>query len=295
MRLSGIFVGIAVLVAVVWAGYQFDFLSKIGFGVSQWTGSSSSIPVGEKAPPAPNGGGHPAAKNGGHPAAKNGGHGGGAAANGGGRVLLSVYDFFRSPGSEPTDYALYSYALIPGPGPRADQFFASLVARTGARSSTTLENAVLNVILLPVKPDFNPAGSQSLDPANFGRLGYAYETARDMLARLCAGDRGKLEKFCAGDPTGGPYVVSFKAPASALLANGQPLPRPFLFVDFTNLHVAAFSTLIEKYKEQVRRDEFDDSDPANSLRLHLLSITLTAADLINPIRTAIAEIMETVE
>ncbi len=64
----------------------------------------------------------------------------------------------------------------------------------------------------------------------------------------------------------------------------SPVPPPFLFVDLSNVHERAFDEFVAAYKEQVKRANFSDRERIDTFRLSLLSIVLTAADWVGPIR-----------
>lgn len=57
------------------------------------------------------------------------------------------------------------------------------------------------------------------------------------------------------------------------------------------MHERAFGNFIAAYKQQVKRADYTDRERVNTLRLRLLSIVLTAADGVEPIRVSIADIL----
>lgn len=97
--------------------------------------------------------------------------------------------------------------------------------------------------------------------------------------------------MCKTDLSRGPYLFTFPEPASAL----SPVPPPYLFVDLSSVHERAFGEYIAAYKEQVKRTDYNDRERIDSFRLRLLSIILTSADWIGPIRGALADTVHFVE
>jgi hypothetical protein len=89
----------------------------------------------------------------------------------------------------------------------------------------------------------------------------------------------------------GPYVFTYRHPASTL----SPVPPPYLFLDLSSVHERAFGEFIAAYQAQVKRTDYTDLERIDNLRLHLLSIVLTAADWIDPIKGAIANILHVAE
>ncbi len=224
-----------------------------------------------------------------------------AAANGGGprpTVLQTVYDFLASPGRERPDNALYSYALFPQATPRVEAFLSVLLETTGDAASAVLAPTRLNVLYLPAQEAklagwrAAPAGEKA---RGLAREVYDYPRARAMLGGMCAATSRPLARFCQTEPVRGPYVASFRVPVSQRLADGEGAPVPVLLLDLSDVHEGAFSTILAKYKDQVRRPDLPEPETINSLKEKLLSITLEAADLIVPVRKAIAEMIETAE
>jgi hypothetical protein len=66
-------------------------------------------------------------------------------------------------------------------------------------------------------------------------------------------------------------------------------------LDLSSVHERAFVEFIAAYKAQVKRPDYTDLGRVDNLRLHLLSIVLTAADWVDPIKGAIADILHMAE
>ena len=89
------------------------------------------------------------------------------------------------------------------------------------------------------------------------------------------------------DLSDGPYLFTYTEPASSL----SPIPPPFLFLDLTMVHRRAYGEFLAAYKAQVKRPDYADSEKLASFRLTLLNITLHAADWVDPIKSAVSEII----
>ena len=70
---------------------------------------------------------------------------------------------------------------------------------------------------------------------------------------------------------------------------------PYLFIDLSNVHERAFGEFIAAYKEQVKRNDFSDLERIDTFRLRVLSIILTAADWVGPIKGAVADTVHLVK
>jgi hypothetical protein len=69
------------------------------------------------------------------------------------------------------------------------------------------------------------------------------------------------------------------------------VPPPYLVLDLSGVHVRAFGEFIAAYKVHVKRPDYPDREPIDTLRLRILHIVLTAADWITPTKNAIADIL----
>ena len=114
---------------------------------------------------------------------------------------------------------------------------------------------------------------------------FDYSLASKLLAQICDSPSEKIQDICSTDLSRGPYLFTYPNPASAL----SPAPPPYLFVDLSGVHERAFGEFVAAYKEQVKRSDFSDLERIDNLRLRVLSIVLTAADWIDPIKGAIAD------
>lgn len=69
------------------------------------------------------------------------------------------------------------------------------------------------------------------------------------------------------------------------------MPPPFLLIDLSGVHERAFPEIVAAFLEQVVRKDFSDREKIDTFRLHLLNITLTAADWISPVQKAMADVV----
>ena len=99
--------------------------------------------------------------------------------------------------------------------------------------------------------------------------------ARTLLNHLCDSPAEEIKAVCEGDLSRGPYIFSYAKPASKV----APVPPPFLFMDMSDVHERAFPEFIAAFTAQVKREDISDRAKIDTLRLKLLSIILTAADL----------------
>jgi len=211
------------------------------------------------------------------------------------QVLASVYDYLYRAGAERPRHGLYSYVLFPVPSRRAERFLEELFKTTSYidLTETGISYANLNIIYLPTRQSrlsvLKPiVADGSTPPASLfiGQL-YDYGLAQRLLAQICAAPADVIRSTCQSDLSRGPYIFTYAYPASAL----SPVPPPYLVLDLSRVHERAFAEFVSAYKEQVKRDDYADRGRIDTLRLRLLSIVLTAADWIDPIKGATVELL----
>ena len=222
-------------------------------------------------------------------ASEPGGGGGGPAEKP--SILGTAYDFLYAPGAETDGYGLYSYVILPRPGERAVAFLRELVGRFPAASDVTESKQRINILYLPTKAG---ARGQAAFPADAGPAlveafldkNYDFAMAQGLLFHLCDKPEPAVAQLCANDFSGGPYLLTYATKVSDL----SPLPPPFLFVDLTNVRPRAFPRFVAAYAAQVKRPDFADGQRLGDFRLQLLNIILTAADWVQPVSAAVADI-----
>ena len=211
-----------------------------------------------------------------------------------GRILASVYDYLYRGGTERPGYGLYSYVIFPVPSPRAERFLDELFKTTGfVEITSAVSLGHLNVMYLPTRAEklsmLRPVIVNGSPPSvsMFGAELYDYRLAQRLLTQICAVPSEAIQATCKSDLSRGPYLFTYTFPASTL----SQIPPPYLVLDLSRVHERAFGEFVSAYKEQVKRTDYTDLERIANLRLRLLSVVLTAADWIDPIKGAMAEIL----
>jgi hypothetical protein len=75
------------------------------------------------------------------------------------------------------------------------------------------------------------------------------------------------------------------------VVKGEPLSAASAYYALSDVHERAFPEIIDAFKAQVKREDFSDRAKIDTLRLKLLSIILTAADVTGPVQKAMADIV----
>ncbi len=212
------------------------------------------------------------------------------------RILESGYDVLSELGSEDSGYGLYSYAILPSDTPRSKTFLTELFKEIPSLDQTAAPRQQLNIIYVLLQKDRRPdfatltqasdTSSENLG-AEFSKSLYDYRMAHALLDHICNPPAETVRRLCHGDLSRGPYIFTYASPAS----NMNSVPPPFLFVDLSNVHELAFGEFIAAFRSQVKREDITDQARIRTLRLRMLSIVLTAADWVNPVETALANIV----
>ncbi|MCP4342866.1 MAG: hypothetical protein GY799_29285 [Desulfobulbaceae bacterium] len=197
-------------------------------------------------------------------------------------IVGSVYGYLYAVGTEKPGYGLYSYVLFPIYSPRAERFLYEFFKTTGYAGDSRVDIAHLNVSYIPARRT-----SLSMPVRQFATEAYDYTLARQLLAQICTKPSEEVRDTCATDLTRGPYLFSYMQPASTL----STVPPPYLFLDLSRVHERAFGEFVAAYKEQIKRTDYTDRERIDNLRLRLVSIVLTAADWIGPVKGAMADIL----
>ncbi|MGJ0453632.1 MAG: hypothetical protein ACR65T_10460 [Methylocystis sp.] len=206
-------------------------------------------------------------------------------------ILGTAYDFLYAPGAETAGYGLYSYVILPRPSGRAVAFLSELVGRFPAASEVAESKDRINILYIPTK-----AGSRrqapfpaDADPATikaFLDKNYDFAMAQRLLFHLCDKPAPAVAQLCENDLSGGPYLLTYAKKISDL----SPLPPPFLLVDLTNVRPRAFPLFVAAYAAQVKRPDFSDGARLADFNLRVANILLTAADWVQPVSAAVADI-----
>lgn len=212
-------------------------------------------------------------------------------------ILRSAYDYLYRVATEKPGYGLYTYLLLPFSSARSERILIELFKTTSFVEISGVSYDRLNIIYLPTRPEkvasLIPLVSDGSAPPGDLFLAdyYNHTLARKLLAQVCNTPTQLLRKVCDTDLSRGPYLFTYPRPASEVIS----LSPPYLFVDMSNVHERAFGEFFAAYKEQMKRPDFNDIGRIDNLRLRILSIVLTAADWIDPIRGAIADTIYMVE
>jgi len=214
-------------------------------------------------------------------------------------ILDTGYSLMIKTGQEQWSYGLYSYALLVTDNDRSAKFLSDVfgVSAIPSVKDTTTQRSLSNIFYIPIREDkwddYIHASSKlnghslattSLDYAkNF----YDYKMANSLLNHLCDPPAEEIKTVCEGDRSRGPYIFTYARPASTL----TPVPPPLLFIDLSDVHERAFPEIIAAFRAQVKREDFSDRAKIDTLRLKLLSIILTAADVTGPVQKAMADIV----
>jgi hypothetical protein len=219
-----------------------------------------------------------------------------AGIGGGLRILETGYSHLSELGEEARGYGLYSYAILPSNSDRASSFLGEVFKEIPAISETGAQPPQLNILYVPLLKDkegdftvlLRDAGANRTKVgAEYGRSLYDYKMARALLDHICNPPDKSVRDLCSSDLSRGPYIFTYALPASSM----NSVPPPFLLVDLSNINPQAFGELLSAFKEQVKRQDITDQARIRTLRLAILNITLTAADWVNPIQKAIADIV----
>jgi hypothetical protein len=206
-------------------------------------------------------------------------------------ILGTAYDYLYAPGAETAGYGLYSYVILPRHSERAVAFLRELVGRFPAASDVAASKERINILYMPTKAS---ARGQAAFPADvdlaavktFLSRNYDFAMAQRLLFHLCDKPAAAVAQLCENDLSGGPYLLTYATKISDL----SPLPPPFLFVDLTNVRPRAFPLFVDAYAAQVKRPDFSDGARLADFRLHVANIVLTAADWVEPVSAAVADI-----
>jgi hypothetical protein len=212
------------------------------------------------------------------------------------RILETGYSHLSELGKEDDGYGLYSYAILPSESRRAAVFLSQLFKEIPSIGDTSAQRSQLNIFYVPLKKDregefaalLQASGANSEKKgAEYSRSFYDYRIARALLNHVCNPPADSIRQLCDGDLSRGPYIFTYASPASSM----DSVPPPFLFVDLSDVHEQAFGELIAAFRSQVKRDDISDQARIRTLRLTILEIALTAADWVNPVEKAIADIV----
>jgi hypothetical protein len=215
------------------------------------------------------------------------------------RILETGYSHLMEFGKEAEGYGLYSYAILPMYSERATQFLGELFRSVPSIKDTSARPDQLNIFYVPLLKEKEVEYSKLLesrggDPtklaAEYGQSFYDYRMARALLNHVCNPPDDSLRDLCSGGLSGGPYLLTYAAPASQM----EPLPPPFLFVDLSLVEARGFAELLDAFKAQVKREDISDRARIDTLRLKVLQYVMQASVTIGPVEEAVGKIIHAV-
>lgn len=185
-----------------------------------------------------------------------------------------VWEYLEKIGSEPINYATYSYVLA---GRNSGDKYVELVSRiqesTGSANemekSKLMNPEELNIFLIPA---INTDGS-AYKPD--------YEASKNLLAALGAKSRLSFNRP-------GPYIITLYQPISRIQKD-QPVVD-MLYVDLTNINKGAIAELVRTYKQNVLDKKMNGLNKLSSLRLSLLNLAFMTEESIGFAKTASASL-----
>jgi hypothetical protein len=201
--------------------------------------------------------------------------------------------------AETVGYGLYSYAILTSKSERSSAFLEQIFTNVRNIQQTAAKRNQVNIFYIPIQSSKAMSAKSLLASTThlkkpekditktFMDEFYDLTLAQQILDHLCSRPPDFMQTMCGGDLSGGPYILTYPMPASEY----DPIPPPYLFFDLTNLNAKTFGEIIAAFKERVRKDDVSDNLRLISLRLRVLSVVLTAADWINPVGAAVADII----
>ena len=208
-------------------------------------------------------------------------------------IKQSVLDFYDAYHAEDRGYGRYTYVLFPtGPGgcERCVKLLAALFESTPPGPVVLGNRAVVNIFELPVingqrdKSRLLLTHPSSSDLSSKVLAQYNFAAANELLTKACAKYRELSGKFC-GTLSQGPYLVMYASPVSAY----DTLPHPYLIVDMSNVNPRAFHFFIEQVKKQVGSQDISDDRRITATYTRMVSLTLDASDVLDPITKAVVQ------
>jgi hypothetical protein len=206
-------------------------------------------------------------------------------------VALSVYGFADGKGAE-GGYGLYTQVLFAKESDR-NAALVEVLLRNPAEDVLADQKDAMNLLTIPVR-DKITAQISARTSASAARIiasqdHYNYSLAQKILAGFCVESRERPEDVCAGDWEG-PFLLT----RPQYLSAAEEVSSPYLLIDLSAVHQAAFGEIVRAVKQQVMLPDFASREKIDTFRLQLLDVTLEAADWILPIKDGIAGILSPV-
>jgi hypothetical protein len=207
----------------------------------------------------------------------------------------TVFEFLDKDKPEDKNFGLFTYVLFVAPNVRNAAFFEALAESTpiGGRYKAQTK-PYLHIFYVPVHNRIQATNYIENQPPDSPALGsirghhsyYDFPFSSDLRVRYCASPTNLNTARCPRSGQG-PYLLTTTQPLSRL----DTVPSPTLLLDLSNVHEKAFGEFIRGIKEQVMSPDFTDRRKVETLRLRLLSVILTAADVVVPIKKGVESIL----
>jgi hypothetical protein len=166
-------------------------------------------------------------------------------------ILETGYSQLPELGKEEAGYGLYSYAVLSSNSERSAAFLAEVFKSIPPIEETAAKRNQLNIFYVPIKQDKSDDFADAVQSGDEKKLGaiyaaslYDYKLGRAILDHICNPPADEMRTFCAGATSSGPYIFTYERPASDM----EPVPPPFLFVDLSDIHPAAFGSRPSEHK-----------------------------------------------
>jgi hypothetical protein len=211
------------------------------------------------------------------------------------QIRHTVFEFLDEDKPEDKNFGLFTYVIFVAPNVRNAIFFEALAESTPIEGRYKAQTKpYLHIFYVPVHNriqardylETQPPGSLPLGSIRGHDSYYDFPFSLDLIVRYCA---SPLNRNTAPCPTSGqgPYLLTTTQPLSRL----DTVPSPTLLLDLSDVHEKAFGEFIPAIKEQVMSPDFTDRRKVETLRLRLLSVILTAADVVVPIKKGVESIL----
>jgi hypothetical protein len=188
-------------------------------------------------------------------------------------------------------FGLYTHVLLARPDERGRALIDAVrTIRWDPARMAPDDIARTNLFAIPVADEIDAvfASQEGAEAGNalIEASVYDYARAEDLLFRFCRAADDPAPPFCAGRLRG-PYLLSH----ADLLLDAEAVTPPYLLVDLSDVHPGAFGEMVQAVMAQVMLEDFTSREKIDTLHLQFLTIVLTAADWVDPIRKSIAEII----
>lgn len=187
----------------------------------------------------------------------------------------NVWGYIKKFGSEPKNYATYSYVLTGrNGGDKYTELVNSIQISTATASemaeSKKLQPEELNIFLIP-----------AVNNTDFSAYKPDYEVSKSLLAVIDARSKLSFDRP-------GPYIITLYQPISTLQKNNPVVDM--LYVDLTNINKGVIAELVRTYKQAVLNEKLDGLNKLSSLRLSLLNLAFMTEESIGFAKTASASL-----